>query len=54
MSKYNITKDEADMIVSVIRSFACEMYNQKLNGTLLGVKKDFPISAMEYNRERKK
>lgn len=50
--KYDISKEYADQIVGVIRAFANEMYNQKLNGTLLDVKKSFPIKAMKYNRNK--
>lgn len=50
--KYGINRDDADNIVNVIKSFANEMYNQKLNGTLLGVKSDFPVKAMQYNRNK--
>lgn len=50
--KYAINREDADKIVSVIRSFANEMYNQKVDGTLLDVKKDFPINAMKYNRNK--
>ena len=49
--KYKITKEDADKIVSVIKSFAKEIYNQKLNGTLLNVKSDFPSLAMKYNKK---
>ena len=47
---YNISRDDADKIVNVIRAFASEMYQQKLNGTLLDVTNDFPGEAMKYNR----
>ena len=47
--KYNISREDADQIVNVIKSFAEEMYNQKLNHTLLSAKDDFPESAMIYN-----
>lgn len=50
---YSITRENADKIVNVIRSFATEIYNQKLNGTLLDIKKDFPEEAMKYNRNLK-
>lgn len=50
--KYGINRDDADNIVNVIRSFANEMYNQKLNGTLLDAKSDFPVKAMQYNRNK--
>lgn len=48
-SKYNVSREDADQIVNVIKSFAEEMYNQKLNHTLLSAKYDFPKSAMIYN-----
>lgn len=51
--QYGVTREDADTIVDVIRSFASEMYNQKLNGTLLNVKNDFPKDAMTYNRKIK-
>lgn len=47
--RYAINRDDADEIVNAIRAFANEIYNQKLNGTLLDVKKDFPTDAMKYN-----
>ena len=47
-----LKKENADKIVNAIRAFANEMYNQKLNGTLLNVKKDFPTDAMKYNRNK--
>lgn len=50
--KYNITRKDANIIVKVIRAFANEFYNQKLNGTLLGVENDFPSTAMKYNRKK--
>lgn len=50
--RYSISREDADKIVNAIRAFASEMYNQKLNGTLLDVKNDFPIDAMKYNRNR--
>lgn len=50
--KYAISRKDADKIVNVIRAFANEMYSQKLNGTLLNVKKDFPTEAMKYNRNK--
>lgn len=50
--KYNITRENANKIVSVIRNFANELYNQKLDGTLLDVEKDFPEDAMIYNRKK--
>ena len=48
--KYSISRENADTIVTTIRLFAKEIYNQKLNNTLLDTKKDFPIEAMKYNR----
>lgn len=50
--KYNITNEDGNKIVGVIRSFANEFYNQKLNGTLLGVENNFPNTAMKYNRKK--
>ena len=50
--RYSVSRDNADRIVNAIRAFANEMYNQKLNGTLLDAKKDFPSEAMKYNRNR--
>ncbi len=49
---YGINRKDADSIVSAIRTFASELYKQKLNGSLLKVKDDFPKSAMEYNRNK--
>ena len=49
--KYNIDRNTADSIVSVISSFANEMYRQKLNRTLLGSSSNFPKEAMLYNRD---
>lgn len=48
--KYNINREDANKIVNIIKSFATEMYNQKLNKTLLDAKKDFPEDAMKYNK----
>lgn len=50
--RYAISREIADKIVNAIRAFANEMYNQKLNGTLLDAKKDFPTDAMKYNRHK--
>ena len=50
--RYAISREIADKIVNAIRTFANEMYNQKLNGTLLDTKKDFPTDAMKYNRNK--
>lgn len=49
-SKYNISRVDADKIVNTIRDFANEFYSQKLKGTLLDIKDDFPKEAMQYNR----
>lgn len=48
--KYGISREDADSIVRAIYGFSSEMYEQKLNGTLLDTKKDFPQKAMVYNR----
>ena len=48
--KYNITKEDVEQIVNTIRSFASEIYKQKLEGILLDVKSDFPNVAMKYNK----
>lgn len=47
--KYNIDKEYANQIVNTIKAFANEFYEQKLNNTLLNIKKDFPHEAMIYN-----
>lgn len=49
---YGINREDANSIVNAIKSFASEMYNQKLNGSLLKVKDSFPESAMKYNRNK--
>ena len=49
---YDINKEDANSIVNAIRAFASEMYNQKLNGSLLTVRESFPESAMKYNRKK--
>ena len=51
-TKYNISKDDAKKIVNIIKSFATEIYNQKLNGTLTKTKEDFPTLAMKYNKNK--
>lgn len=51
-NKYNISREDADKIVSVISAFANEMYSQKQKGILLDVSNDFPIEAMKYKRNR--
>lgn len=48
--KYNISKEDAEIIVNVIKGFANELYKQKIDGTLLNAKNDFPSDAMLYNR----
>jgi len=50
--KYNIDRHTADIIVKVIRMFANEFYNQKINKTLLNIKDAFPKEAMKYNRNK--
>lgn len=52
--KYGISRQDADKIVAIIKTFAAELYNEKINGTLLDAKKDFPKEAMQYNRANKK
>jgi len=47
--KYNINREDANQIVNAIKSFAAEMYNQKLNKTLLNAREDFPQDATIYN-----
>ena len=53
LQKYNITREDADIIVKAILGFATELYNQKQNKTLLNVKDNFPKEAMIYNRNKK-
>ena len=48
--KYNISREEADIIVNTIRGFAKEFYKQKQNKTLLSVKDKFPKEAMQYKK----
>lgn len=50
--KYAISYEDGAHIVNVIRAFATEFHNQKVNGTLLDVKDDFPSAAMIYNRNK--
>lgn len=52
--KYCIKREDADNIVDTIKEFAQELYNQKLNGTLLNTEKDFPKDAMIYRRKKTK
>ena len=49
--KYGITSQEANEIVSAIRDFMAEMYNQKVNKTIFNIKNEFPNDAMIYNPE---
>lgn len=49
---YSIDRKDADSIVNAIRSFASEMYSQKLDKSLLTVKDFFPKDAMKYNKNR--
>ncbi len=51
-AKYGISREYADRIVDVIRTFAQELYTQKVMRTLLDVKDDFPLDAMIYNRNK--
>ena len=48
--RYGITTTTRDSIVSAVRGFAFEFYNQKKNSSLLDGKKAFPAKAMIYNR----
>lgn len=48
--KYKLSFEDKDRIIFVIKSFAHELYNQKLNKTLLNGENDFPIDAMKYNK----
>ena len=52
--KYNISKEDANKIVNIIKSFAQSFYQQKLNNTLLINKDEFPQEAMIYNRNLNK
>ena len=52
--KYNISKEDANKIVNIIKSFAQSFYQQKLNNTLLINKDEFPQKAMIYNRNLNK
>lgn len=52
LEKYGISEEKANQIITTIRGFANEFYNQKLNRTLLDASKDFPPEAMEYNRNK--
>lgn len=50
--KYGISRSEADIIVDSIKGFSSEMYKQKLSGSLLRFKSDFPKESMKYNRKK--
>ena len=52
LEKYGINTYDADKIVSVIKTFVTEIYNQKQNGAWSKVKDDFPIEAMNHNRNK--
>lgn len=52
--KYCIKREEANNIVDTVKGFAQELYNQKLNGTLLNDEKGFPKDAMIYRRKKTK
>ena len=52
IKKYGISNENANRIVNVIREFAMEIYNQKQKGSWSNIKKDFPIEAMKYNRNK--
>lgn len=49
---YGISRNDANKIVNTIKAFANEMYNQKINNTLLDSAQDFPQEAMKYNRNK--
>lgn len=48
-TRYGISRELADKILDVMRSFMQTFYLEKLNGTLLSVSSDFPKEAMIYN-----
>lgn len=48
--KYNLSKNDAENIVNIIKGFANEFYQQKINKILLNNTDDFPKDAMKYNR----
>ena len=52
--KYNISRECADKILSVIKGFVDEFYKQKMNGTLLDVTNTFPSDAIKYKRDKNK
>jgi len=51
--KYNLSKDEAADIVNPLKNFMNELYLQKVNGTLLSTKTDFPEEATIYKKSYK-
>lgn len=50
IARYRISKDEADYITEVIKSFLDEFYSQKLDGSLIKANAKFPTSATIYKR----
>jgi hypothetical protein len=52
--RYKISKEMANNIVTTIKTFANEIYNQKVNKTLFDIKKEFPVNAMKYNKKLNK
>ena len=52
--KYNIEREYANSITNIIKEFAIEFHNQKLNNTLFSIEKEFPKEAMIYNRNKSK
>ena len=52
--KYKVTRNDANLIVNVIKAFANEIYSKKQNRTLLIDNEEFPIDATTYNRNIKK
>ena len=50
LKKYNISREETDKIVSVLKGFIDELYYQKLTKNLLKQKDDFPQEAMTYKK----
>ncbi len=51
--KYKISREDANKIVNAIKAFANELYDQKIRGTLLVDKNEFPKEAIKYNRNLK-
>ena len=48
--RYNLSIDDANIIVNTILGFIDEFYKEKKNKTLLNNKNYFPKEAMVYNR----